>query len=360
MTKREKQEIGQQILAAFRAAGAQEVAPDLLLPAETLLDLYGEDIRARAYVTQDPIRGEMMLRPDFTVPVVQMHMQNGAEPARYCYLGEVFRKQDQGDVQPEHPRDHEYLQAGFELFARDPDADAEVFALFHAILAPLRLQATMGDMDLMMDAVRALPLSGARRAALLHHIWRPRRFARLLSRFSAPLAPREPVAEPAIWTGLRSRAEMQARLDRLRADAAEQPLPQVWVDRLDRLFAIDAPAPQALRALRALAAEIPDITEATDRLERNLALLSARGIDLGAIRFDASHGRHTMEYYDGMTFSFAAPGREDWPPVASGGRYDALAAVLGQAQGRSIPAVGGIIRPGLVHELGGLSQEERA
>ncbi|ARC37165.1 ATP phosphoribosyltransferase regulatory subunit [Paracoccus yeei] len=355
MTKRAKQAIGQQILAAFRAAGAVEVAPDILLPAETLLDLYGEDIRARAYVTQDPIRGEMMLRPDFTVPVVQMHMRNGAEPARYCYLGEVFRKQDHGDTRPEHPRDNEYLQAGFELFARDPDADAEVFALFHSILKPLDLQATMGDMDLLMDAVRALPLSGARRAALLHHIWRPKRFAKALARFAAPSAPRRFEASAAPWNGLRSREEMQARIARLQADAAETPLPAIWAERLQRLFTVDAPAPQALADLRALATEIPDIAEAVDRLARNLALLSARGIDVGAIRFDASHGRHTMEYYDGMTFSFVAPGRADWPPVASGGRYDALAAVLGQAQGRSIPAVGGIIRPGLVHELGGLS-----
>ena len=66
-----------------------------------------------------------------------------------------------------------------------------------------------------------------------------------------------------------------------------------------------------------------------------------------------------MEYYDGMTFSFSAPDRPDWPPVASGGRYDALAAVLGQAQGRAIPAVGGIIRPGLVLELGGRILGER-
>ena len=355
MTKRAKQAIGQQILAAFRAAGAVEVAPDILLEAETLLDLYGEDIRARAYVTQDPIRGEMMLRPDFTVPVVQMHMRNGAEPARYCYLGEVFRKQDHGDTRPEHPRDNEYLQAGFELFARDPDADAEVFALFHSILKPLDLQATMGDMDLLMDAVRALPLSGARRAALLHHIWRPKRFAKALARFAAPSTPRRFEASAAPWNGLRSREEMQARIARLQADAAETPLPAIWAERLQRLFTVDAPAPQALADLRTLATEIPDIAEAVDRLARNLALLSARGIDVGAIRFDASHGRHTMEYYDGMTFSFVAPGRADWPPVASGGRYDALAAVLGQAQGRSIPAVGGIIRPGLVHELGGLS-----
>lgn len=352
MSKREKQAIGQNILMAFRAAGAQEVAPDLLLPAETLLDLYGEDIRARAYVTQDPIRGEVMLRPDFTVPVVQMHMENGAEPARYCYLGEVFRKQDHGEYQPEHPRDNEYLQAGFELFARDPDADAEVFALFYRILAPLKLRASMGDMDLLMDAVRALPLSGARRSALLHHIWRPKRFARLLARFSAPPAARD-FAQPASgWTGLRSCEEMQSRIDRLQADAGEAPLSPQWVDRLERLFSVRAAAPQALVQLRQLASEIPDIAKAVDRLEANLTALAGRGIDVGTIHFDASHGRHTMEYYDGMTFSFVAEAHPDWPPVASGGRYDALAAVLGQAQGRSIPAVGGIIRPGLVHELG--------
>ena len=50
-----------------------------------------------------------------------------------------------------------------------------------------------------------------------------------------------------------------------------------------------------------------------------------------------------------MTFSFTAEGRADWPPVATGGRYDALTKVLGQ--GEAIPAVGGIIRPGLVAEL---------
>ena len=82
------------LLRHFQAAGAVPVDADILLPAETLLDLYGEDIRARAYVTHDPVRGEMMLRPDFTLPVVLAHMQGGADPARYCYRGEVFRKQD--------------------------------------------------------------------------------------------------------------------------------------------------------------------------------------------------------------------------------------------------------------------------
>ena len=125
----------------------------MLLPAETLLDLYGEDIRARAYVTTDPLRGEMMLRPDFTVPVVQAHMADGADPARYCYMGEVFRKQEHlGN------RACEYLQVGFEVFDRAaPEAaDAEVFALFAGLVSGLGLRAVTGDIGILMAAVRGL------------------------------------------------------------------------------------------------------------------------------------------------------------------------------------------------------------
>lgn len=348
IAKRDKQAVGQRILAAFRAAGAVEIAPDILQPAESLLDLYGEDIRARAYVTADPIRGEMMLRPDFTVPVVQAHMENGAEPARYCYLGEIFRKQDMGDTRPENPRDNEYLQCGFELFSRHAGADAEVFALFHRLLAPYALTAETGDMGLLMDAVRGLPLSDARHQALLHHIWRPARFQRLLDRFAAPVPARDFPATSAAWAGLRSPDEMQARIARLQADADEAPLPSLWLTRLARLFAVRAPAPQAIAELRDLAVDMPAIADAVKRIETRFAAIGGQGIDPADVIFDASHGRTNMEYYDGFTFSFLA-GRAGLPPVASGGRYDALTRVLGK--GTEIPAVGGIIRPGLLAEL---------
>ena len=343
---------GRRILAAFAAAGGIQVSPDILLPADTLLDLYGEDIRARAYLTTDPVRGEIVLRPDFTVPVVQMHMENGAEPARYCYLGEIFRKQDHGETRPVTPRDNEYLQAGFELFSRDTDADAEVFALFHETLAPCRLTATMGDMDLILDAVAGLPLGRARRAMLAHHIWRPRRFEALVQRFSAPVAARSFAVNGAPWTGLRTPAEMEARLARLETTRAEPVLPAIARDRLARLFAVAGPAPEALAELRILAEHIPAIADAVTRLGQRLDAIAARGIDPGGIFFDASHGRQTMEYYDGMTFSFTAPAHPGWPPVASGGRYAALTAVLARGAGaQGIPAVGGIFRPGLVAEL---------
>ena len=83
-------------------------------------------------------------------------------------------------------------------------------------------------------------------------------------------------------------------------------------------------------------------------LER-LDALQAQGIDTATLPFQASHGRTSLEYYDGFVFSFESAVKG--PPVASGGRYDALTAVLGQ--GRSIPAVGGVIRPGLVAALKG-------
>ena len=166
--------------AAFEAAGAAVIEADVLQPAETLLDLYGEDIRGRAYVTADPLRGEMMLRPDFTVPVVQMHMAEGADPARYTYAGEVFRKQE-----AHSRRASEYMQVGYELFdGSDPaHADAEVFALFSQILAPLGLRAATGDIGLLRAAVGGLTTTDTRKAALLRHLWRPRRFRALLDRF---------------------------------------------------------------------------------------------------------------------------------------------------------------------------------
>ena len=99
------------ILAALGATGAMRVEPAALQPADVLLDLYGEDIRARAFVTRDE-GAEMMLRPDFTVPIVRLHMDAGAEPARYVYCGPVWRRQEAGSERP-----REYLQAGLEIFA---------------------------------------------------------------------------------------------------------------------------------------------------------------------------------------------------------------------------------------------------
>jgi ATP phosphoribosyltransferase regulatory subunit len=315
----------ERLFAGFQAAGALPVEADLLLPAETLLDLYGEDIRARAYTTTDPLQGEMMLRPDFTVPVVQAHMADGADPARYCYLGEVFRKQEHLGA-----RACAYLQVGFEVFDRSaPEAaDAEVFSLFSQMLAGLSLRAVTGDIGILMAAVRGLETTERRRAALLRHVWRPKRFRALLDRFSGRTAP------PA--------ARFQL-LDRLASGA-----PEALIAQAGSFVGLRGPEEIAARAAALLEdAEAAPIKAPEAALLYDL--LAGRGIAVDTLAFEASLGRTSMEYYDGFVFSFHGPEAE--PPIASGGRYDALTAVLGQ--GRSIPAVGGIIRPHLVAALRG-------
>ncbi|HMO06911.1 MAG TPA: ATP phosphoribosyltransferase regulatory subunit [Paracoccaceae bacterium] len=349
--------------AAFRAAGAVPVEAPVLLPAATLLDLYGEDIRARAYVTQDPVQGEMMLRPDFTLPVVQAHMAGGAEPARYCYLGEVFRQQDHRG----EGRASEYLQAGFEIFDRaDPAAaDAEVFALFAGHLAGLPLRPVTGDMALLAAAVAGLTTTPVRRAALRRHLWRPRRFRALLDRFAGrvPLPPERralldrmgaegsgalmDTVPPLV--GLRDEGAIRARLDRLAEDAGAPPIPAHEAAGLDALLALAGPAADMLLPLRALTGALPALAPAVAGFAARLDALAARGIDTAALPFEAVHGRASMEYYDGFTFSHLGPA--GWPPIASGGRYDALTGALGG--GRSIPAGGGVGRPALVARLRG-------
>ncbi len=351
------------LFAAFRAAGAAPVEADILLPAETLLDLYGEDIRARAYVTNDPLRGEMVLRPDFTVPVVQSHMAHGADPARYCYLGEVFRKQDTRDG-----RANEYLQVGFELFDRTaPEAaDAEVFTLFAGLLAPLGLRAATGDIGILMAAVRGLSTSERRKAALLRHVWRPKRFRQLLDRFAGRAAvpaararllerlasdtPEALIEAAGSFVGLRSVADISARAAALIEDAGTPNIAAPEAALLYDLLSLQAPARAALAHLRGIAPMLPAILPAVDQFEARLDALDRGGVDTATLPFEASHGRTSLEYYDGFVFSFHAADPA-LPPVASGGRYDALTGVLGQ--GRSIPAVGGVIRPGLVARLKG-------
>jgi ATP phosphoribosyltransferase regulatory subunit len=354
------------LFALFQDAGAIGVDADILLPAETLLDLYGEDIRARAYVTQDPVRGEMMLRPDFTLPVVLAHMQGGADPARYCYKGEVFRKQDHApDTSGARPS--EYVQVGFELFDRSAveGADAEVFALFAKALAGLPLRAVTGDIGILTAAVQGLSATPARRAALMRHIWRPQRFRALLDRFSGK-APQPParlallgrlaagdlaqqIAAAGPMIGLRSADEIAARASALLEDANSPLIPADQAALVNALLAIAAPARAAEAQLCSAAKLMPALSPAVARFSARLDALDQRGIDTQTLPFEASLGRASMEYYDGFVFAFL--GQDGQPPYASGGRFDALTQVLGG--GRSIPAVGGVVRPHLVAALRG-------
>ena len=340
------------LMAGFAARGAVEVDPPILQPAETLLDLYGEDIRARAYTTQDPVLGEAMLRPDFTVPVVQMHMANGAEPARYTYSGEVFRAQEEATH-----RAPEYIQVGYELFdgTDTAEADAEVFALVAGALKGQGFRAATGDIGLIIAAVNGLSTTPRRKAALMRHIWRPRRFRSLLERFAglapqpegreALIATADPLDTAAPAIGLRSPVEIAERIEDLREDAAAPPICAHEVRLISDLLSLRETVDNIAEHLHDLAVDMAALVPAVARFDARVAALARHGVDITKLDFEGSYGRTTLEYYDGFVFGFYAEGRPDLPPVATGGRYDALTRQLGG--GREIPAVGGVIRPEL-------------
>ena len=340
----------------FEDRGAQVIKADVLQPADTLLDLYGEDIRARAYVTSDPLRGEMVLRPDFTVPVVQMHMESGAEPARYTYAGKVFRKQE-----TDESRANEFVQVGYEVFdGSDPArSDAEVFAAISEALGDLPVKAATGDIGILTAAIRGLSTTQARKAALLRHIWRPGRFKSLLRRYgssdmspqrAALLAATDPLSNAGPQIGLRSMAEVAQRIDALREDASEPPISAEQIALIDAILGMKETMPNVLSALNDIAVDLPSISDALDLMRARMDALDAAGIDVGALSFEGSYGRTQLEYYDGFVFGFNALSRPDWPVIATGGRYDALTSRLGR--GKAAPAVGGVIRPDLVVEIG--------
>src|SRR5215469_7908921 len=113
------------LVASYERAGYARVAPAMLQPAEPFLDLSGEDIRRRMYLTTAPDGDEFCLRPDLTIPVSRDYLASSAagKPAGFCYLGPVFRHRTDGPA--------EFLQLGIESFGREDRAaaDAEMLAL---------------------------------------------------------------------------------------------------------------------------------------------------------------------------------------------------------------------------------------
>ncbi|MEP4637506.1 MAG: ATP phosphoribosyltransferase regulatory subunit, partial [Yoonia sp.] len=202
-----------------------------------------------------------------------------------------------------------------------------------------------------------LQTTEARKAALMRHIWRPKRFKSLLDRFggriAAPakrlalLGASDPFADAGPEVGVRSRGEVQQRIDALRADAAAAPISNEEISVIESILNLSETAPHILSALYDIAVDMPAIDAAVKTYEARLDAMAKRGVDVDALAFEGSYGRTSLEYYDGFVFGFY--GVKDNRPVATGGRYDALTQVLGD--GRAVPAVGAVIRPDLLLEV---------
>lgn len=349
------------LVATFERAGYRRVAPAILQPAEPFLDLSGEDIRKRMYLTTDPEGRELCLRPDLTIPVSCDYLASATagSPESFCYLGPVFR--DRGDAPAE------FLQAGIESFGR-PDkaaADAEMLALgleataHYGIAAP---EIRIGDVGLFAALIAALDLAPAWKRRLVKDFNRKTSLAHDLDRLTLSAADKQPEyqgvlaalagsdrkAAHALVTDLLSIAGISAVGGRTVGEIAERFLEQAALGAantlpaktralIEQFLAVNGDPDEAAVELRALAAGAGlDLSAALDLFESRTGFLAARGVDVARIKFSTAFGRG-FDYYTGFVFELHDPASENGPLVA-GGRYDGLLTRLGAKT--PIPAVG--------------------
>jgi ATP phosphoribosyltransferase regulatory subunit len=350
------------LVASYERSGYARVAPAILQPAEPFLDLSGEDMRTRMFVTADPSGRELCLRPDLTIPVSCDYLASPAagQPAGFCYLGPVFRHRDNGAS--------EFLQAGIESFGRSDVAatDAEMIALGLEATAAFGVETPtirMGDVGLFAALVRALGLAPAWQRRLIKDFNRKSSLAHDIEELSlassntrpeyqgvlAALAGADPGGARALVTDLlsiagitavggRSVGEIADRFLEQSALGAGAALPKETRATIERFLGLSGNPAQVAKNLAALARDAGlDLNAAIALLESRTASLAARDIDIGRIGFSTNYGRG-VDYYTGCVFELHDPETPDNGPLVAGGRYDGLLTRLGAKT--PIPAVG--------------------
>jgi ATP phosphoribosyltransferase regulatory subunit len=350
------------LVASYERAGYARVMPAILQPAEPFLDLSGEDIRKRMFLTTDPQGRELCLRPDLTIPVSRDYLASpsAGKAEGFCYLGPVFRHRMQEPA--------EFIQAGIESFGR-PDiaaADAEMLALgleataHYGLVAP---DIRIGDVGLFTALIAALDLAPAWKRRLIKDFNHKSSLAQDLDRLAisasharpeyqgvlAALAGSDPKAAHALVTDLisiagitavggRSVGEIADRFLEQAALGAQVSLPRETRALIERFLAIAGDPDEAAAELRSFAHDAKlGLDPALDLFESRTGFLAARGVDVSRIRFSTSFGRG-LDYYTGFVFELHRPEAGADGQLVAGGRYDGLLARLGSPA--PIPAVG--------------------
>ena len=352
---------GERALDHFLAAGFERTEPPILHPAAIFLDMSGEEVRRRLFLTADAAGEELCLRPEYTIPVCRAYLASdkAGRVAEYSYLGPVFRaRADQGGEQ---------TQTGLESFGRtDAEAaDAEVFALgLEAAMAAGggALAARVGDARLFEAVLESLEISAPWRRRLRRGVARGRGLDAIFSRPSqgalaqpgvlAALESADHTGAKALVEDLLAIAGIETVGGRSAGEIADRFLEQASLRSgepietekravLDAFLSISGDPDQAAIELRRLADSARlDLGAALDAFEMRTGFIAARGTKIEDIRFSAAFVRD-FDYYTGFVFEAHDPAAPRAKTALAGGRYDGLARRLGSAD--DIPAVGAAI-----------------
>ena len=349
-------------VALDRLADERAETP-VIQPAEPFLDMAGEDLRRRIFLTGNDAGEALCLRPEFTIPVCVAHIAAAKKaPRRYAYLGQVFRQRRDGPS--------EFYQAGIEDLGDEQRADADARALagamtlVGAVLPDHQpghdLTLRIGDQAVFEAVVAGLGLPAGWQKRLIHAFGNTEALNRLIARLTAPEGEGgtdDPVVDAFLKAG--DRAGLETHIESVMAAtgysthasrspreiaarlAARQELEATRLagDRLAALqafLALEAPLDQAATRLAEFADKAGlDIAEALGGFSERVRALTARGSDPAGMTWQAAFGR-PLDYYTGLVFEIVAS--SSGRVLAGGGRYDRLMTLLGAEA--PIPAVG--------------------
>ncbi|RUR00519.1 ATP phosphoribosyltransferase regulatory subunit [Brucella abortus] len=344
----------------LNAREAELVEIPLIQPADPFLDMAGEDLRRRIFLTENENGDSLCLRPEFTIPVCRNHIAlNAATPKRYAYLGEVFRQRPRWCA--------EFLQAGIEdLGAADEAASdarslADALSCVKAIAPDAPLEIVLGDQSVFAGMLKALGLPQGWRKKLLRSFGDAHSMDLALAELTGTQR-RDPLPESLavlvaegdeiglarmleaemLEAGIspgagRTPVEIARRLIE-KEDLAATHFPAAALDLLRQFLAIRVSLDMAAVTLRAFAADNAlDLGAVLQKFEARADAIAQAGIEMKDIIYDASFGR-PLDYYTGLVYEIRDASNRQDGVLAGGGRYDRLLTMLGACE--AIPGVG--------------------
>ncbi|MFC6445256.1 ATP phosphoribosyltransferase regulatory subunit [Shinella zoogloeoides] len=349
------------LIAALEALGTERVDTPVIQPAEPFLDMAGEDLRRRIFMTESETGKSLCLRPEFTIPVCLRHIETATgTPKRYAYLGQVFRQRREGP--------NEFYQAGIEDLGEPDVARADARAVRDALavlangLPGVDLAIVLGDQSVFEAVVAACGLPAGWQKRLVHAFGNQVRLQKLMADLSDP-APSgvfgPEVDRLAILGTLEDEAKLVAHIDatmeatgystnasrspadiarrlREKMELANTRLDHRTLTLLKEFLALELSLADAPAALAAFADKAGlSLGSALAGFESRVAALREIGVDPAGITYRAAFGR-PLDYYTGLVFEIAPVGGD--LVLAGGGRFDRLLTLLGAKE--RIPAVG--------------------
>ena len=350
MSNRQTADIAADLASYFATTSSEAVDIPILQPADPFLDMAGEDLRSRIFLTENENGDSLCLRPEFTIPVCRNHIAlNAATPKRYSYIGEVFRQRREGGTS--------FHQAGIEDLGGDnePASDArslsDALKAVHQAAPNASLQVLLGDQSVFEAVLASLGLPRGWQKKLARTFGNAEQLQLALQDLASPrsgnVVPErlrqllDEQGEDALVTALaqemqaagispvagRNPAEIARRLMEKQQLAAVQLADRV-LTALKTFLSIRVPLDQATSQLTEFAEQSGlDLGSALQSFGKRVEEMRAAGIDLGIITYDAAFGR-PLDYYTGLVYEITSCDA-DCGVIVGGGRYDRLLTMLG-------------------------------